>query len=373
MSVINKMLKDLDRRHGLPQSDGAAAVRAPSQGPAPGHEWLWRTLAVLMLVALVWACWVAYQVWPRPIATELALRGVIKDAAPSATAVSPVPAHSVAQVTGNASVPARLFAGLDLLRMATEITTPIRSGAARQPKTLQGVAAANTSPSGAQGQTPRLSEGASLALRLQATDLLAKGTADKSDRSRVPAERAEVAFRQAVTVLNQGRVSDAEALLVSALKLDPAHASARQTYIAMLLEQGRLEAARKELQVALSIDPEQARFALPLARIQAGLREYVAALEVLGKVPENAAGPELSVLRAVILQRLGRHAEAIAYYERSLKTASDDGPTLLGYGISLDALGRSDEAAQAYRRVLAVKSVMPEIRAYAEARLRTLE
>ena len=370
MSVINKMLKDLDRRQGLPPSEGASAVRAPTLGPAPGHEWLWRTLAVLMLVALVWACWVAYQVWPRPIATELALRGVIKDAVP---AVSPVPAHPAAQVTSSAPVPARLSAGLDLLRLATEITTPIRSEAARRPKTLQGVAAANTTLSGAQGQAPRLSEGASPPLRLQTTDVLAKGTADKSDRSRIPAERAEVAFRQAVTALNQGRVSDAEELLVSALKLDPAHASARQTYIAMLLEQGRLEAARKELQVALSIDPEQARFALPLARIQAGLREYAAALEVLGKVPENAAGPELSVLRAVILQRLGRHVEAVAYYVRSLKTSSDDAPTLLGYGISLDALGRSVEAAQAYRRVLAVKSVMPEIRAYAEARLRTLE
>ena len=47
---------------------------------------------------------------------------------------------------------------------------------------------------------------------------------------------AETEFRRAAVFLNQGRVSEAQAHLALALKADPAHAAARQAYVALLLE-----------------------------------------------------------------------------------------------------------------------------------------
>ncbi len=38
------------------------------------REWFWRTFAALMVVALGWLAWVAYQLWPRPLATDLAYK-----------------------------------------------------------------------------------------------------------------------------------------------------------------------------------------------------------------------------------------------------------------------------------------------------------
>jgi MSHA biogenesis protein MshN len=387
MSVINKMLKDLDERQSGPRGDSGSgsAVRMSSERGAPGHEWLWRVLAILMLVALLWACWVAYQIWPRPIATELALREGFKPAASVAAAHAPSPPSPADAVSARATHPQR-SEGLDRLRLATEITTPIRSATTRLPPAVQATTAVPgaTDAQGAPAQrvpameptkpeAQRIFGAVPPAIQHHAADLPAKGAVDKRDRMRTLGDRAEVSFRQAVAMLNQGRVSEAEELLVSALNLDPAHAAARQTHVAMLLEQGRVDAARRELQVALALDPGQGRFALPLARIQAERREYAAALEVLGKVPEHASGPDLNALHAVVLQRMGRHAEAIVYHERSLRASASDAPTLLGYGISLEALRRFADAAQAYRRVLAIKTALPEIRAYAEGRLRALE
>src|SRR5712691_5499867 len=76
MSLINKVLRDLDRRHAISTGDATvppAQVRAvePRSG---GHEWFWRTVAVLTLAALTWVSWVIYQVQPRPLVTELALQ-----------------------------------------------------------------------------------------------------------------------------------------------------------------------------------------------------------------------------------------------------------------------------------------------------------
>jgi hypothetical protein len=45
----------------------------------------------------------------------------------------------------------------------------------------------------------------------------------------------------------------------------------------------------------------------------------------------------------------------------------------VGFAISLEALGRRSEAAQAYRRALSVGPIAAEAREYAESRARALE
>jgi hypothetical protein len=45
----------------------------------------------------------------------------------------------------------------------------------------------------------------------------------------------------------------------------------------------------------------------------------------------------------------------------------------VGYGISLEAVGKRSDAAQAYRRSLGAGGLTREVREYAEARIRALE
>ena len=99
MSVINKMLQDLDRRQALGAGAEAHAVRA-ANARSGGHEWFWRILVVLLAVALGWMGWVAIQLLPRkPLATELAFQAAAEArsrAAKPAPVVVPAPAPAQA-------------------------------------------------------------------------------------------------------------------------------------------------------------------------------------------------------------------------------------------------------------------------------------
>lgn len=67
MSIINKMLQELDRRHARSAPPGQSLhpeVRAVRAARSTG-EWFWRTVAALMLVAAAWTLWVVYQLQPR--------------------------------------------------------------------------------------------------------------------------------------------------------------------------------------------------------------------------------------------------------------------------------------------------------------------
>jgi MSHA biogenesis protein MshN len=351
MSLINKMLQDLDRRQALGAGSDAAVMRPPSAKPQR-REWFWGTLAVLMTLSVAWVSWVAIQLLPRQIATELALR--VADEArnrpqPLAQAAAPVEKPAPLQpVEAAPSLPPAPIP--ETLKLALQLETPLK------PETLKPKAAAKAQQPAARPQQPA-----------------ANGSVNKRDRTRSRSEIAEGYFRQAAVLLNHARVSEAEDHLVAALQADAGHVAARQTYIALLLEQQRIEVARRQLQEALAINPTQATFALALARIYTEQREYQSALQVMDKVGSAAKNADLQVLRAVVLQRLGRYPEAVEAYQNAIRGGPQPGATWLGLGISLEGLGRKAEAVQAYRRALGAGQLTAEAREYAETRTRALE
>ncbi len=365
MSLINTMLQDLDRRQALAAEPAVAAVRASAPLVKPRREWFWHTLAVLMAVSVAWVGWVAFQVMPRPIVTKLAL------SAPQAPRPNPIPVAQapvpippampvepvlapIAEPTPAASIAAT--GPFETLRLAMELKTPVREPAPLKDRPaksqrVQAQAAATPPPPAA----------------------TAKGMVDKYDRTPPGSTVAASEFRRAVALLNQGRVAEAQQLLAAALKAEPGHAHARQVYVALLVEHGRVESARRLLEEGLALSPGHSPFALTLARILTEQREYPAALGVLDKVTGPAvADANLQALRAAILQRLGRHGDAVEAYQHALRAAPQQATSWLGLAISLEALGRNPEAAEAYRRSLGAGPLAPEARDYAETRAAAL-
>ena len=373
MSVINKMLQDLDRRQALGAGAETSVVRA-SSAKSGRHEWFWRIVAVLLTAALAWIGWVAIQLLPsKPLVTELAFRAAAeartraaaKPAAPAPAAapavIEPV-AAAIPAIETRAETPALVEAKTaaapivsDALRLAFQLETPI----AERP----------AAPRKAERPNPT-----SLQPKPAPTPVAAapKGI-DKRDRGRSAAESAESHFRRAALLLSHGRVSEAEDHLMSALRADPAHAPARQAYVALLLEQRRVDVAQRLLQEGLALDPAQPTFALALARIHAGQREYRAALEVLERAGPADGNADFQAIRGAVLQRLGRHAEAVDAYQNALRAGPQPATAWIGLGMSLESLGRRAEAVTAYRRALAAGPIALEARDYAESRARALE
>jgi len=101
MSLINKVLRDLDGRNaGATERPPSPAVK-PVDGKTHGHEWFWRTVAGLVLIALGWVGWVVYQIQPRPIATELAQQAAERAAKRAAPTLAQAP------LAAQAAAPAR--------------------------------------------------------------------------------------------------------------------------------------------------------------------------------------------------------------------------------------------------------------------------
>jgi len=358
MSVINKMLQDLDRRQALGAAAEKTLVRAPS-AKSGGHEWFWRILVVLLTAALAWVGWVAVQLLPRkPLVTELAFQA----AAEAQTRAAVKPAALAVQVEEPRPVPPMEVPAApppitDALRLALQLETPVQ-------------------PRPAMPQRPEPPRPVSLKPQPKPAPppAAAKGI-DKRERTRSASDNADALFRRAALLLGSGRVSEAEDQLAAALRADPAHTAARQAYIALLLEQRRVHVAQRLLQEALALNPEQPPFALALARIHAGQREYRAALEVLERAGAAAAdNADFQAMRGAVLQRVGRHGEAVDAYQGALRGGGEQPPTTwIGLAISLESLGRRSEAVLAYRRALATGPLAQEARDYAESRARALE
>ena len=371
VSLINKMLQDLDRRQALGTGAEAGVVR-PAAGKAHHREWFWRIVTLLLTVGVGWVLWTAYQMLPRPLVTDLAFRAFDEARArpkpPERIAIAPAPAPvpnapapaAMAPLPAPATPPAEAAApkapppAAESLKLAQEIETPVREPArpapAAETKSKPMAAAPPAAPAPAR-----------------------KPSVDKRPVPRSANETAEAHFRRAALFLNHGRVSEAEDQLGAALKADPAHAAARQAYIALLLEQRRVDSARRQLEEALAIEASQPAFAVALARIHAGQKDYRAALQVLDRAGPGTPSADFQAMRGAVLQRLGRDAEAIDAFQAAIRGAAQPGTTWIGLAISLETVGRKAEAANAYRKALTDGPLAAEAREYAQARARALE
>jgi MSHA biogenesis protein MshN len=340
VSLINKVLQDLDRRNAMADGDAAPQPVRPVNRASREGEWFWRIVALLIFGAVAWVAWVAYHVaMPKPSLATPAAFAAEKQAqarAKKAAVVEKKVEPQVAKAEPQPEVPP------ETLRLAQSINTPIQPRAAKPKVTVP------------EKKTEKP--------RIERRELVA-----------APNDRAEAEFRAAVELLKLGRMGQAEAGFMGALQLDPAHRGARQALVALQLERGQLEAARRMLEEGLKIDPAQPDFSVALARILVERRDFPGALAAL-QTSEPAAGAhaEHSFLRGTVLQRLGRHGDAADAYRQSLKVHEASARSWIGLGISLEALQHRAEAAEAFRRGLAVGPAEGELKSFAEQRVRAL-
>lgn len=188
-----------------------------------------------------------------------------------------------------------------------------------------------------------------------------------------PEQRADAEFRQAVAAMQQGHSADAIAGYRAVLRLDAGHDEARQALVALLLESKQGAEAERVLQERLNARPGHTGFAMLLARLQVehgALEQALATLEKSLSYADTQA--DYQAFFAALLQRRNRHKEAITHYQIALQLAPDNGVWLMGYGISLQAAQRNEDARNAFRRALESRSLTPELQAFVQQKLKEL-
>lgn len=354
MSLVNRMLRDLDRRQAVdaaPEDMPPGQVRAVRRSPGR-HEWFWRIVAALLFVSVAWVVWVTYQLRPRPaVATQLALAAADEaKRRPVESALEVVKPPAQPEPPQQVAAVPPPPAPLEFMKLAQLIETPIPDRPAPTAKS----------------SAPRPANGP-VSLSPAPTSL------SKRNRPRTDDAEAESLFREGVALLNQGRVTEAQQDFTTALKRYAAHEPARQALVSILIDRGQLDEARRLLEEGLALNPAQAQFAVVLARIHVEQRNYAAAADVLNASREaGREDADYQLLLGAVLQRLGRHAEAADALLSAVELKKQPAATWVALGVSLEATGKKAQAVEAYRRSLLAATSSQETRSYAEMRIRAL-
>jgi len=426
MSLINKMLQDLDARgnargNELPQ-EIQPVPRGGGRRPALRIAAITAALLVAALGATAW--WVfplkgkTYDVQPAaPVATAPGAPVTVAEVAPApapakaepvtspaaAAAASPAPDKPPARQEAASPAPAARPRAAKEERLAAPAPAPARAATSwavanaraqaeqeRLAKRWQAAEArlATLAPgeradaerrlraeqSRAAARARRESDWLAALARREAGQGAASGESvgaaatGGEGRLETGAQAAENGYRRALATLQEGRVSEAIGALQGVLRANPKHEAARQTLVGLLIEANRGDEAMVQLQTALALDARQPAMAMLLARLQIE-RGKPGIDTLLRTLPYATGNGDYHAFLGGALQHAGRYREAAEQYQNALRAAPDNAVWWMGLGVALQADKRNPEAADALRRARALGSLNPELQAFVERRL----
>jgi MSHA biogenesis protein MshN len=184
-------------------------------------------------------------------------------------------------------------------------------------------------------------------------------------------EHAESEYRRGTAAIRRGDIVEGGDALRSALRIAPTHAPARQALLALLMEQQRWADAETLALDGVGLMPQRSDWALLAARLMYERGEAAAALTLLDQYAGNARqNADYQVMRALLLQRANRNADAADCYQAALAIRPQEGRWWYGLGLALDADHREALARQAYEKARESNNLPAELRQAVERRLR---
>lgn len=349
MSVVNKMLRDLDARR-IGADERAALPTAVT--PLAAHDERGRGRAGPLLAAILLLSALAVAAW-------LALRPEVPP--PSPAPVAAIATNPPETRTAAAPEPAAATGGL---RLAEQLSTSPQAPAPRR--------AAEPAPKPAAATPPAPLPAAIVAPSSSPAKVTpAEPRIEKQARPLSAAERAEAEYRRGLALLRAGSPDDAAGAYRSALAEQPEHSAARPALAALLIEARAYDEAEEVLRKGTELPAVRLASAIALARLKVERNQSGAALEVL---QQHAAAGERSAdyqgFAGALLNRVGRPAEAVERYQAATRLTPADGRWWAGLGIALEAAGRPAEAREAFLKARGLPGLTPDLAQLVEQRLR---
>lgn len=405
MSVINRMLRDLDARGARPASSLAAGAGHAADVQAPlhrvahlpdDHAWsAWRRTTLWSAIgALAVGTWVLGPPWIESATQSMtgpaaapALSAQADTAQPQAALPQATQPTTIAQVPVAAAPAASAMdwgmRHLPSHRPGAAPAAPVQTAQAAQPPARQAVYVAAGLPPLPAHPAARAAAPRAVPDKLFAAagnkDLFtlvsppAAGhppttvAAVVRPATPAPAQRAAAALEQAQSLVDEGRAAEALEAARSAVRLDPGNLEARKLAIRLALELGDAQAATTLIDEGLARKPADAELALLRARqlmAQGRNDEALAALQAMGPLHAEANG-----LRAGLLANGGDYAQAARAYEQALRLRPTNATWWLGLGVALDNQGQARQAREAYARARALGTLRADLSAWLDQKL----
>ncbi|MFZ2627494.1 MAG: tetratricopeptide repeat protein, partial [Rugosibacter sp.] len=359
MSMINQMLKDLDKRQAA-AGEGQALSGVLLSSPG-GKNPIRPQFLILLLAAVVFTAGaVAWSRWRQPVAaTPAPVVAVAATNTPVAgpAAVSPAPTFSASAEAAPPVQPEIAAAPGKAVEKPAQAPVVVARASAdpvtRAPAPQVAAAKAGDAAHEVQAETrPVASHPAAFKVVS-------------------PQQRSENLYRQAVSWIQQGHGAEAQDALRQAVGINPANHDARLLLAGLLVDANRSAEASALLRAGLSIAPGHSGFSMALARLQLGSGAKEEALATLEQgLPMAGDDPDYHAFLAALLQKQGRHEEATQHYITALRSNPSMPIWLIGVGISLRATNKMADAAEAFQRAMDTGELSPEVAKFADQQLK---
>ncbi len=385
MSVINQMLRDLDKR----QAADPALLRTPVVVASGRQRWLWW---LLLLPAL----WLGVEIGQResvpvqetavapqaqkavqpladPAKTELPAVAAANTQAPVVTEpVMPVASQNVDRTGTEVSVSTEAAPQHVALKPAApavpSVEPTVAAGQARAEPAM--VADVISTDSGAEAYA--LDETDAAFLAESALQPVTPEPAVKPQMSLTaadPQRSAQQHWRaQAQQAMLSGRLADAEAAWLQLAQLQPQQPEAFEQLAQLYLQQQ--DWPRLTQLLARAQQQQLDSVILQWARVQqyAGTQQWQPLLDALTPALQQQYPQQLLALEAHAAQQAGQPERALQAYQRWSQLTPQDSRAWLGLGMMLDQRSQWPEAQQAYQQALQLGGLSDASRQFIQQR-----
>ncbi len=200
------------------------------------------------------------------------------------------------------------------------------------------------------------------------------GSMEKKAVTLSPARIAQQHYLEALRLLQVGRRGEAERRLHQAATIYPGHDKATQLLAARLEEAGRYAAAEQVLRQGLKAAPGSISLIKLLARLKVKIGDSATALKILDTVsPPVADEPEYHALRAALHRKTGDYGGAVEIYRKLTGLRPDLGIWWMGLAVSLETLNTPEEALGAYRKAAEQEDLSRVLSSFVRSRINRLQ
>ncbi len=188
-----------------------------------------------------------------------------------------------------------------------------------------------------------------------------------------PQQQSDNLYQQAIVLLQQSKITDAQHILEEALNLNPSNHNSRLLLVDLLFNNGDNARASTLLKKGIELTHGHSGFSMALARLQIARGAENDAVSTLEDgLPSAGDNAEYAALLAALLQKRGRHIEAIKYYVVALRSNPTMPNWLIGIGISLHAENKLAEADEAFQRAVDTGELSSEVEQFANKQLKQI-
>ncbi|WP_157369162.1 CDC27 family protein [Algicola sagamiensis] len=184
------------------------------------------------------------------------------------------------------------------------------------------------------------------------------------------ASLAKKSLKKAKSAQQSGRLAQARKLYYQSLELKRAHHPAREGLAALLFGQGSQQEAIHVLKQGVALYPQHEGYAILLAKVYYRQRKWEEALAVIPVISDNI---EIQALRANLLQRVENYIAAGDIFMTLVHRQPSQPRWWLGAAIAFDKQGQERRAEYAYRQAVSLGGLSQQSQQFAKQRLARLE